>query len=288
MPSTQEILRVLDHSNDDYYGEFVPLNHPRSYLIDARLNLFRSAEEWAVAAEILGYNPSGGRMELLIFYYGNCLIHLERYNNRDTNYYSVFPVDEASYQAATRDELLNPAATNLLVRGTAVPLSHNKAAYERAGIALSEVEAGRISMDEVGRLLITQRPDLFRATDAELHKSLPAHLRKILVLNEWHHQDFTMSPPKIMSEEAIRQAYKLNQAIGSLHGMSLEELTATIRAQEERAQQSTQHEWATNYPSSYETWQQLAQVLATGDARYYQPTLLPNTHWSNWPESGTL
>ena len=288
MPSTQEILRVLDHANDGYYSSFIPLNHPYSYLIDTRLNLFRSADEWAIVAEILGYNPRGGQIELLIFYYGNCLVHLKNYNNRSTNHYSIFPIGEASYQAATRDELLNPTATNLLVRGIPVPLSHDRATYEKAGIELTEVEPGCISMEEVGRLLITQRPDLFRATDAELYKSIPKHLRKILVLDEWHHQDFTMSPPETMSEEAIRQTYELNQAIGSLHGMSLKELTTTIRTQEERAQQAARQEWATSRPSSYETWQQLAQVLATGDVRYYRPTLPPNTHWSNWPESGTL
>jgi hypothetical protein len=41
-------------------------------------------------------------------------------------------------------------------------------------------------------------------------------------------------------------------------------------------------------PSSSETFQQLAQVLATGDAGYYRPTQSPNTHWRNWPEGGTL
>ena len=284
MPASQEILRVLDHSNDDYYGEFVPLNHPYSYLIDTRLNLFRSADEWAVAAEILGYNPRGGRVELLIFYYGNCLIQLEQSNRHPINYYSVDFINWASYLAATRDELLNPAAQTLLVRGTAVPLSHDGAAYERAGIALSEVEPGRISLEEVGRLLITQRPDLLRATDAELHKSIPAHLRKILVLDEWHHRDYSTGPPRVATEVEISRGYAQHKAFDSLSDLSLEALTTTIRAQEERARQA----WDHSRPSSYETWQQLAQVLATGDTRYYQPTLLPNTHWSNWPESGTM
>jgi len=41
-------------------------------------------------------------------------------------------------------------------------------------------------------------------------------------------------------------------------------------------------------PSSSETFQQLATVLATGDIREYQPPSPPNTHWSNWPDGGTL
>lgn len=39
-------------------------------------------------------------------------------------------------------------------------------------------------------------------------------------------------------------------------------------------------------PSSYETFQQIAQVLVTKDTSKYHPTLKPNNHWSNWPNAG--
>jgi hypothetical protein len=41
-------------------------------------------------------------------------------------------------------------------------------------------------------------------------------------------------------------------------------------------------------PSGSETFRQLAQVLVTGNVSLYAPTLLPNTHWKNWPEGGLL
>lgn len=41
-------------------------------------------------------------------------------------------------------------------------------------------------------------------------------------------------------------------------------------------------------PSANETFQLIASVLCTGDASAYSPTLPPNTHWSNWPEGGTM
>jgi hypothetical protein len=41
-------------------------------------------------------------------------------------------------------------------------------------------------------------------------------------------------------------------------------------------------------PSGSETFQQLAQVLSTGHAELYRPSLPPNTHWSNWPDGGSL
>ena len=115
MISERQILDALDHSNDGFYCDFIPLNHPYSYLIDTRLNLFRNEKEWAIAAEILGYNPRGSRIELNIFYYGNCLINLERYNNRDTNYYDAAPINDDYFRAATADGLLNPEAAILLL-----------------------------------------------------------------------------------------------------------------------------------------------------------------------------
>jgi hypothetical protein len=41
-------------------------------------------------------------------------------------------------------------------------------------------------------------------------------------------------------------------------------------------------------PSASETYQMVAEVLVDGDVTHYRPSLPPNTHWSNWPESGSL
>lgn len=41
-------------------------------------------------------------------------------------------------------------------------------------------------------------------------------------------------------------------------------------------------------PSRSETYQLIAVVLESLDPARYRPTLAPNTHWSNWPDSGSL
>ena len=41
-------------------------------------------------------------------------------------------------------------------------------------------------------------------------------------------------------------------------------------------------------PSRTKTFQQLAQVLESGDVTLYKPTEPANTHWRNWPEGGLL
>lgn len=46
--------------------------------------------------------------------------------------------------------------------------------------------------------------------------------------------------------------------------------------------------WDGHKPSDYEVFRQVAEVLVTADPTRYRPTEQPNTHWSNWPEAGTL
>ena len=41
-------------------------------------------------------------------------------------------------------------------------------------------------------------------------------------------------------------------------------------------------------PSETETFRQLAELLSSGDASKYNPTVQGNTHWSNWPDGGSL
>ncbi|MEO8586682.1 MAG: hypothetical protein ABI584_11015 [Acidobacteriota bacterium] len=41
-------------------------------------------------------------------------------------------------------------------------------------------------------------------------------------------------------------------------------------------------------PSTSLSFQQLAEVLVTGDPSHYRGSEPSNTHWSNWPEGGTL
>jgi hypothetical protein len=41
-------------------------------------------------------------------------------------------------------------------------------------------------------------------------------------------------------------------------------------------------------PSRSRTFQMVAELVASGDSKHYQPTQEPNTDWSNWPDGGAL
>lgn len=285
----EEILNTLDNSNDGYYCSFVDLGHVYSYLIDLRLNVFRGDNDrWAIAVERLGYNPRAGTIVLDINYYGNCLTNLEFYNERPTSNYGIHPIDFDNFNETIDGESLKSDAKFWLVRGHQIPLSHNKQNYTNAGIGLKEYEPNEISAEEVGRLVVSQNRDLFRATDSELYKSVPTDLKKILVLDEWFHKDFQLQIRPTMNEEHLRQTYEFNKNLTGFGGQTFESFAQSFRHQELLTYDWNKEQWENNRPSSYETWRLIAKVIVANDASQYKPTLKPNTHWTNWPDSGSM
>jgi len=289
MLAEDQILTNLDNYKLAYYCQFIDLGYSYSFLIDCRLNIFcGDKDKWAIAAERLGYNPRAGGIMLDISYYGNCLINLEHYNGQDTNYYTVSPIDWDSFIDSIDGETLTPNADYWIVREQKVKLSHNKQDYINAGIELNEYEPNTIRVEEAMRLAIIENREAFRATDDELYKSLSSDLKKILVIDEWYHKDFNEIVEPTISNEHLKQTFDINKLVNQQLGLSEEEFIAMFRQQVVRTEEWNQNQWQDNRPSSYETWQMIAKVIETGDTSFYKPTLEANTHWKNWPESGSL
>lgn len=291
--SEKNILETMDNSSDGYYCHFLSLGDAYSYLIDCRLNIFRDNKgNWAVAAERSGYNPRGGGIELTIYYFGNCLINLEKYNNRLTNTSYIHPYFDDSFYDTVEGEAIKPDATKWVLRGKVIPLSHNKSDYEKAGIKLLEDEPNEIGIEEAARLAILNYREYFRATDEELYKCIPKNLNKILVLDEWYHRDFYLSHDNIteesLKEEQIKQTYEFSKNELQKHGIDYESFKKSLIEQKKQEDKYKKEILENNSPSKYETWRMIAKVIVTGDTKYYKPTLKPNTHWSNYPDSGSL
>ncbi|MEP3891704.1 MAG: hypothetical protein ABJN69_14695 [Hellea sp.] len=100
----------------------------------------------------------------------------------------------------------------------------------------------------------------------------------------------------ITLEETSPQIYELCRYLGSV------ERQAVLATDDERRYNVPDHlsevlsldDWqhpdiaAGEKPSSIETFQQIAQILLSGDVLHYHPTVEGNTHWRHWPESGLL
>ena len=291
MLTEKDILSSLDttYSLGDYY-QFIQLGHVYSYLIDSRLNVFKGSDDrWAIAAERLGYSDRAGEIELEISYYGNCLSNLDEYNNQLTNYYQIRKIDPDSFFVTTDGFYLFPNAKYWLVGGKRIDLSIDNSIYKANGIKIKEYEPGQIAVEEAARLVVIENSSQFRATDNELYKSIPADLKKILVLNEWHHKDFLEIKYPETSDEHLKYVYEFNRNLkDGPYPIDFATFEVLFRQQEKRNKANNKRNRNKKRPGSYETWQQLAKVIVTGDASFYQPTLKPNSHWKNWPASGSL
>lgn len=196
-------------------------------------------------------------------------------------------IDWESFNETTDLEILKPGATNWIVRNKKIKLSHKKTDYIKANIELCEDEQNQIRVEEAARLAVVKNRNLFRATDAELYKSIPLDLKKIFVIDEWHHREFNELIEPRISDEHLKQVYEFNK-LQEQANMNFEAFFTLFREQETNNNNWNENQWKNNRPSSYETWQQLAKVITTGDTSVYKPTLIANTHWKNWPNSGSL
>jgi hypothetical protein len=177
------------------------------------------------------------------------LTNLEFYNERPTSYYSIQPIDYDNFNDTVDGECLKSDAKFWLVRGKEVLLSHNTQDYENAGIELED-EPNDISVEAVGRLVVSQNQDLFRATDNELYKSIPTDLAKILVLDEWFHKDFQLQTSPTMTDEHLRLTFELNKNLTGLEGMTFESFAQALRQQQILSDDWNRKIWENSRPSS--------------------------------------
>jgi hypothetical protein len=277
MLTTDQILSTLDNCDKNEAFNFITLEHPYIYLVDSRINVFRNhADQWAIVAEVLGCNTRGYTISLQIRYFGNCLTNLPVENGRVYNFYDVYPIENLDETIDEVSQSLHPDANFWIVKGEQVPLSHDKQEYIDSGIELKEYEPDEISGEEVARLVVQKHRDLFRATDDELYHVIPNDLEKVLVINEWYHKEFHQSKSPFEKQEMLD---RFDLSDPSIRNMIQQELEKTKKWNTEQ--------WNSR-PGSYETWQQIAKVIVTGDPSHYKPTCEPNSHWKNWPEGGAM
>ena len=281
----QDILATLDHSNDGFYCLFISLGDVHSYLIDTRLNVFRADDQrWAIAIERLGYNSGEETLHLDIYYYGNCLVNLEYYDEKPANFYSLYPV--ANFKNTVYEEAIKSTATYWSVRDQLLFLNHNQKDYKQAGIELRKPDT--IHAEEAARLMVTLHRDLFRATEEELYKSIPPNLKKILVLDAWFHRDFKLYNHPTFSDEHIRETFELHKTLDTFLDVNQETFSASLQDREKFNRNFNKRAWENDRPSLFETWKQLARVIVTGDVSHYNPVMPANTHWRYWTDSGSF
>jgi hypothetical protein len=183
------------------------------YLAAARLSLFRSADDWAMAFEIFGYSPRSAGPDVAVWTFGSRLAHGATRGAYPTQaaydeYVRAHPYDDAAFffpvsgdwQDPESGELVSRTATSVMARERRIEMP-DRATFARHRIELAEPD--RVRTYELCRYLADVARVGVLATTDERRTHVPPELEELLVLDDWHHPD-TLNGERASDTAAFR------------------------------------------------------------------------------------
>jgi hypothetical protein len=274
---------VLEHLDDDarFRGTFFPdFDNGASYHVDARLNAYADEHRWAIVIEQLHVNPRWGSFAgagISLCFHGNC-VNLSSEpdgGKHDVIYLGALlangpggPLLPENYS-----EQILLTAKDVRVRGQVVPIRTDENYYWAR-----QIGGDRLTHQQI---------------------------------EEWIKQQREHLPPEV-AEEAIRQIEAdLRPRVGKfevntwdlLRGMVPQYRELLLATEEERRRGIPRDlplllqidNWdhprlmEGELPSGSDAFKQIAKVLATRDKAFWKFEAEDgNTHWRNWPLSGSI
>ncbi len=208
--TTQEIFNDLDKYGP--YINFLDLADGYFFTAGSRINLFADDDRWAIVFEKSGYHNRGGRAEIELSYFGNCLENLETtgLNGKFVSNSKRFTlIDGENFNKIEADfELVSKKADVVKVRDKQLPIEQNQLKYKAKNIDIQQFDnvLNRIDYPALVRYLDEEYPNVFRATPFELRSCIPGDLRFIMHIDQWHHRYYTpYGGEKPSSYETFRQ-----------------------------------------------------------------------------------
>jgi len=227
---------------------FPMLDNGYVYLAATRLSLFRSADDWAVVIEKFGFSPRAALPDTHIHTFAS------RLHARDT-----------------RDQYVSAEAyENYLANN---PNNDSRFVFPMAEGAWQDAETSELVAEDAHEVVVRGNP-----------RPIPAQ-------HEYERYGIDLlEPPRVHVFELCRFLAEVVRE--DLLATSDERRISVLPEMNQIMQLEAWHHpnvvEADDRPSGSATFQQLADVLSTGDVSRYQPRQPPNTHWRNWPDGGTL
>lgn len=227
---------------------FPMLDNGYVYPAASRLSLFRSSEDWALVIEVFGFSPRSGIPDTNLYTFGS------RLHARDAPENFVTPDAYENYlknHPNNESRFIFPVGEG----SWQDPADFEVLAGNATEIPVRAQKVALPSRDEYIEygIKLADRDTIFVF---EACRFLAAKCRDIVLATEVERR---MSVPAELHQILMLDEWHHPDVVDE-----------------------------SNRPSSSETFQQLAAVLTTGDISAYKPTSAPNTHWSNWPDGGTL
>ncbi|EHQ04973.1 DUF7003 family protein [Leptonema illini] len=227
---------------------FPMLDNGYVYLAASRLSLYRSASDWAIVVEVFGFSPRSGIPHTQIATFGSNLFNRQRES-------------EFVSHSAFRDYIeANPNNETRFV----FPIEEGHWMQPDDWEVVNN-HGGDILI-RGHRIPVPSRPD-YAVADVSLTDPNQIYTFELCRLLAANYRELVMATP---------DERRYNIPLNLEHVMQLEEWNHPDVADD------------SHRPGVSETFQQLAEVLVSGDLKVYKPSLPPNTHWKNWPDGGTL
>jgi hypothetical protein len=266
-----EILRCLDLKEDNGfdYVFFPDFDNAYSYHVDQRLTAYGNRTRWVLVIEQVAVNPRGRGIETTLYFHGNAVVLPPQPGWGDRPVKSLYLIEDgANGPVFDLGDWVADGVSHVRIRGEAVPVRSDKEYYRARGIevqvvsdadvaAFARAVRGKVSEDLLQRRLdlLRERVGVYRLETWHVARGLVPEYRELL----------------LATEEERREGVP-------------EDLPRLLQIDEWRHPRFTDAE----VPSRTESFPRIAEVLATGDARAWRPAEKPNTHWKNWPDSGSL
>lgn len=227
---------------------FPMLDNGYVYLVATRLSLHRSAEDWAMVIEVFGFSPRSGLPDTQIYTFAS------RLHDRDA------PGAYKNREGYERYLAGNP---------------HNDSRF------IFPIGEGGWQDAEDREIVAEGAKELPIRDFAQPIPSIDEYFRCNIVLKD---------PPRVRTFELCRLVAETNResVLATPQERRISVLPGMVQILELEEWNHPDVADTANLPSGSETFQQLAQVLATGNTTLYRPSQPPNTDWRNWPNGGTL
>lgn len=249
MFSKIDILSSLDScGHENPYRFFPDLEHGYFHTMGSRINLFADENRWAIVFEITGYSNKNFQVEIQLFCFGNCLINQDRAG------------------------LNNQYISNLKI----FPIIDAE--------NLDEIQDKNFDILSDAQYVIVRDTLLPIELDINRYKE-----KKIYNMN------FHMPNSKVDVVALLRYLDDVNPEIFRATQKELriclpEDIPFLMKIDKWHHKQwdfyTLSHKGPK--PSSYETFQMIADILVAKDTSLWKPTLKPNNDWRNYPNAGNL
>jgi hypothetical protein len=227
---------------------FPMLDNGYVYLAATRMSLYRAPPDWALVIEIFGFSPRAGLPDTQVATFGS------RLHMRD-------PVEKYVSAVAHARYLENN------------PFNESRWVYPLEEGAWQDAETPELLAEDAESLLVRGQPRRLPGPEAYAQRGITLE-----------------QPPRIAVFELCRYLAEVERdlvlATSGERRVSVPPDMAEVLRLEEWHHPNVVDDSAR--PSGSRTFQQLAQVLATGNVGAYRPLDPPNTHWKHWPDGGTL